>query len=333
MLCLTIQQPRLQEGSSIVQRALALKDKIWKHDITNQPMTELNVVVFGGNSEQRQWVKYIIENHLQPYVYIKLIIELIDNVHDINKPLYKNYHIRCALTGTPQKYIDSNLDNQNGNKPYTVSAAWSKVGTDALRVKHPYCTMYLGYLDDYTTRSLISMNTGKVIIHEFLHALGFLHEQAHPRVPIEWNKKKVYEYFEGPPNKWNTPEIDLNVFKTFQDSQVESTDYDKLSIMHYYFPNELIENYDEIGSIPINTHLSSKDIELLGRLYGEGVYTEYQFDIDKLLGYRYISIIGVIIGIIVAIPIYTSRSFMKILAVISFILFVIIINYLVLKLT
>jgi len=341
MLCLTIQQPQQQQQqqpqpqastSPTTQRALALRDNIWRHDLTKQPLSELNVVVFGGTSEQRQWVKYIVENHLQPYVFIKFLITLLDNVDDINKSIYKDYHIRCALRGTPQKYIDRDMDNRLGTTPYTVSVAWSKVGRDASRVSHPYCTMYLGYLDDYSTRSLVSMNTGKVIIHEFLHALGFLHEQVHPRVPIRWNKAKVYEYFQGPPNNWNKSTIDLNLFKMFDESETKSTEYDKSSIMHYYFPRELIQNYDEVGDIPINTHLSSNDIELLGRLYGEGVYTDYQFNIDKLLGYRPISVIGVVLGVLVAIPIYLSRSVMKVFAVIAYILFVIMINYLVMKL-
>jgi hypothetical protein len=35
----------------------------------------------------------------------------------------------------------------------------------------------------------------RVVLHEFGHALGAIHEHQHPAAGIPWDKPKVYEYY------------------------------------------------------------------------------------------------------------------------------------------
>lgn len=35
----------------------------------------------------------------------------------------------------------------------------------------------------------------RVVLHEFGHALGAIHEHQHPEAAIPWDKPKVYEYY------------------------------------------------------------------------------------------------------------------------------------------
>ena len=51
----------------------------------------------------------------------------------------------------------------------------------------------------------------RVVVHEFGHALGAIHEHQNPKGGIEWNLPAVYKYFAGPPNFWSKEDVDVNV--------------------------------------------------------------------------------------------------------------------------
>jgi len=141
--------------------------------------------------------------------------------------------------------------------------SWSAVGTDCLhteyfRLNEP--TMNFGWLRDDTD----DIEYRRVVVHEFGHALGAIHEHQNPKGGIKWNIEAVYQAFSGPPNNWTKEEIDFNILQKYSEDQINGTTFDIRSIMLYHFPPELI-----IGGIgtPGNTKLSAGDKKFIGKMY------------------------------------------------------------------
>jgi len=74
-----------------------------------------------------------------------------------------------------------------------------------------------------------------VIVHEFGHLLGMIHEHSRADVPFNWNKNAVYAALGQPPNSWSHSMVDDQVFTPIQTDAFNGSAYDKNSIMHYYF--------------------------------------------------------------------------------------------------
>ena len=141
--------------------------------------------------------------------------------------------------------------------------SWSAVGTDCLVTEsfptgEP--TMNYGWLRDDTGDE----EYRRVVVHEFGHALGAIHEHQNPKGGIKWNLPKVYAYFSGPPNNWSKDEIDFNIVQKYSLDQLNATSFDIASIMLYQFPAELI-----IGGkgTPNNTDLSRGDKKFIRTMY------------------------------------------------------------------
>lgn len=105
----------------------------------------------------------------------------------------------------------------------------------------PLCRINLGWLDDAREVEKGYDPTGHtghgVIKHEFGHMIGLVHEHQRPTASFEWNKPVAYSYFAGFPNHWDKQTVDNNIFKKFTDiDTLNSSVYDKDSIMHYVFP-------------------------------------------------------------------------------------------------
>jgi hypothetical protein len=103
-----------------------------------------------------------------------------------------------------------------------------------------------------------------VVVHEFGHVLGFIHEHQSPAAGIPWNKEKVYAYFGGPPNNWSREKVDVNIFNAYAVTETNSSSYDRLSIMHYFFPQELVTDGSQFTR---NTSLSTTDMQFSRQVY------------------------------------------------------------------
>jgi len=140
----------------------------------------------------------------------------------------------------------------------TPGGSWSYIGTDAKTIPANKPTMNYGWFTADTADDEFS----RVILHEFGHALGAIHEHQHPKGGIPWDKPKVYAYYAR--QGWGTAQVDTNIFAKYDADQLNMTDYDKTSIMHYAVPNDLTVGDYEVGW---NRVLSANDKKLAKSTY------------------------------------------------------------------
>ncbi len=140
------------------------------------------------------------------------------------------------------------------------SGSWSTVGTDCNVLPDSEPTMNFGWLRDNTDDG----EWERVVVHEFGHAMGCIHEHQNPAKGIKWNKPAVYKYFAGPPNNWSKAEVDSNIFNKYSKNITQFTEVDNDSIMMYFFPPEF--TLDGFGT-PENKHLSPVDIDFIRKQY------------------------------------------------------------------
>jgi len=142
---------------------------------------------------------------------------------------------------------------------FQAPSSWSYIGTDALGVPRNEPTINFGWLDD----SLPEKDYKQVVLHEFGHALGLIHEHQSPAVKMKWNYTLVYWYF-GEHHKWTRADVDRNLFQEFEKTSTQHSTLDKLSIMGYAIPPQFTTDGQEF---PLNYDLSEMDKKYIGKLY------------------------------------------------------------------
>jgi hypothetical protein len=148
------------------------------------------------------------------------------------------------------------------------SGSWSGVGTDnLLREAFPLDqpTMNFGWLRDTTEDD----EWRRVVVHEFGHALGAIHEHQNPKGGIKWNEQAVLQAFSGPPNNWSEADIRFNILDKYSIDQLNATKFDIKSIMLYAFPPSFILG-GAPGGTPNNTKMSSGDKKFIAQMYPKG---------------------------------------------------------------
>lgn len=103
----------------------------------------------------------------------------------------------------------------------------------------------------------------RVVMHEFGHSLGLLHEQSYPDA-VNWKKTdSVYQFYEQTQG-WSRREVDFNVFEVGSQFFTNGTQYDPKSIMHYSIDAwQTMDGY----SLKDNYELSAGDKALIAALY------------------------------------------------------------------
>ncbi len=252
-----------------------------------RPDSIINIAFMDGTPKQKTWVEDIVSKELAPIVN-RLTFEW-------NVPL-EDSDIRVSFS--------------------LAGESWSYIGTECLDIPKTEMTMNLGWLDDdQSFDSVEYKNTGQVVIHEFCHALGMIHEHQNPKGnSIEWNKQVVYNALKRT-NGWTPEQVDQNMFKKYGDrdmckkvsamnpyasqkldiegycmgEEVNGSAYDPHSIMHYFYPATWILSGQK--EIPVNTTLSAMDKKWLEKYYG-GVGWGWSIVVVLIL-------IGLMIGAIV----------------------------------
>ena len=138
--------------------------------------------------------------------------------------------------------------------------SWSTVGTTCRQVPRGQATMNFGWIgvdsDEEELRS--------VVLHEFGHALGLIHEHQNPLGGIVWNRDAVIRDLSGPPNNWSLAEIEFNVLKPADPQDINATAMDENSIMMYPIPAAWTETGFSTG---FNSDLSPNDKQFIRKQY------------------------------------------------------------------
>lgn len=142
--------------------------------------------------------------------------------------------------------------------------SWSAVGTDCLNTEFfppGSATMNYGWL----TKDSEEQEFRRVIVHEFGHALGCIHEHQNPAGGIPWNTDAVYRYYAD--RGWNKARVDQNIFRKYDLDQSQYSAFDEKSIMLYPIPKELTDGKMEVGW---NRELSTMDKQFIAEKYPKG---------------------------------------------------------------
>ena len=143
------------------------------------------------------------------------------------------------------------------------AGSWSAIGNDCLVASYFPAyqpTMNYGWLRDDTDDTEYE----RVVVHEFGHALGCIHEHQQPNENLQWNVDAVYATFSGSPNFWSKDDIDHNILQKYSPEGMSATQFDRDSIMLYQFDGSLF--VDGVGT-PSNTKLSALDEQMIGEMY------------------------------------------------------------------
>ncbi len=136
---------------------------------------------------------------------------------------------------------------------------WSHVGNYPLPLDRP--TMQLGWVNAGTRDEEVR----RVTLHEFGHALGFIHEHQQPNAHIPWNMPVVVEHYRRIMG-WTEEMTIGQVIAPVAPEAVDAGVYDRTSVMHYSFPADFVT--DPAFVAPFNTHLSAQDREMAAHWYG-----------------------------------------------------------------
>jgi len=143
---------------------------------------------------------------------------------------------------------------------FAYSGSWSVIGTTCRQVPAGQPTMNFGWLDPDTPDDEVR----RVVLHEFGHALGLIHEHQNPAGGIQWDRDQVIKDLSGPPNNWDLATIEHNMFEPAEADETNFTDVDGDSIMMYPIPATWTTDGFSVG---LNTDLSATDKQFIHEQY------------------------------------------------------------------
>jgi serralysin len=170
------------------------------------------------------------------------------------------------------KFVDGQSDDILINFEQSQGASYgtysSYLGTDSVQYSRAgNASMNLVFDPNNPANNLQEFR--RVILHEFGHALGLIHEHMRPDRPILWNRSVVYQYYtQMTGGQWDSTTIDQQVIEPYNRAIAAQSQFDPLSIMMYPFPPGLATYAD--GS-PFqsgwNLELTQTDKDFIGKMY------------------------------------------------------------------
>jgi serralysin len=144
---------------------------------------------------------------------------------------------------------------------FKYSGSWSVIGTTCRQISDKtQPTMNYGWLNTDSADDEIR----RVVLHEFGHALGLIHEHQSPGGSISWNRPAVIRDLSGPPNNWSMDTIEHNMFEPYAKADTNFSKLDGNSIMMYPIP----ESWTTDGfSVGLNSDLSPTDKSFIRQEY------------------------------------------------------------------
>ena len=160
------------------------------------------------------------------------------------------------------RFVFDNAPDATLRIAFERGASWSYVGTDALdpTLGPDDPTMNFGWFTPATPNDELQ----RVVLHEFGHALGLIHEHQSPLSEIPWDYEAVYAFFAGPPNYWSAEQTERNIFHRYAHEQSNASHFDPASIMLYPIPPEFTHGKLTVGW---NRTLSNVDRAFISQLY------------------------------------------------------------------
>lgn len=148
------------------------------------------------------------------------------------------------------RFVFGDLADAQIRISFREEGSWSNLGKDALVIAVARPTMNFGWL----TPDSDDDEYARVVLHEFGHALGAIHEHQSPGVTIPWDPPAVYAYFalQG----WTKADVDQNVLIPYCPQGIQFSTFDPHSIMLYAVDNRLTIGDWEVGW---NRELSDRD--------------------------------------------------------------------------
>jgi hypothetical protein len=156
------------------------------------------------------------------------------------------------------KFVKTDAEPSNVRVEFSEAQEnYSLLGIDANQADPEEHTMHLelGLFND-------PVRLKRTVVHEFGHALGFMHEHSSPVSGIEWNKDTMYKQYAQ--FGWDKQMVDAQIFRVYDKRYTNGTKYDPKSIMHYPIPAWHTTNGYNVGW---NTELSEGDKELAALMY------------------------------------------------------------------
>ncbi|AWK04584.1 hypothetical protein HYN56_10235 [Flavobacterium crocinum] len=141
---------------------------------------------------------------------------------------YANLNFEYVSDGYADIRIGFERAGENGNR----YGAWSDLGMKSAYGNTNHQSMRLGPLS-----SIDEASTRRTILHEFGHALGLFHETTNPAANIQWDLPKTYQYYSSQFTKYEVDNYIIN-----KENTTDYSEYDPLSIMHYYIPASITKN-------------------------------------------------------------------------------------------
>lgn len=140
---------------------------------------------------------------------------------------------------------------------FSHEGSWSVLGTTARRIPKSEPTMNFGWLKPDSSDAELE----RVVLHEFGHALGLVHEHQLPAGGIQWDKAAVCADLR---HKWPCEKVQRNVFDTIDAAEAAMTSLDPASIMMYPIKKSWTTNG---FSTTLNAQLSPTDIAFIRNMY------------------------------------------------------------------
>ena len=141
------------------------------------------------------------------------------------------------------------------------AGSWSYLGTVCRQITDQNeKTMNYGWLTDESTDEEVR----SVVLHEFGHAIGLIHEHQNPKGGIVWNEPAVIADLSGPPNNWTIEQIRFNVLDHYDPEAVTASEVDPVSIMMYPIPEAWTIGDFSTG---FNGELSQTDRDIIREAY------------------------------------------------------------------